>query len=146
MTLGPLVIGYGNPLRADDGAGRLAAAQVARFWPDVTVYQQHQLLPELADPISQADIVIFIDVALGEKPGQVACQLVTPATSSPSFTHQCDPAGLLALAHDLYGRFPPAYLLTVTGTDFGFRESPSPAVVAAIPRLVTQVQPLLGSY
>ena len=41
--------------------------------------------------------------------------------------HASNPQSLLALARALYGKAPPAWLVTVAGTDFGLSETLSPA-------------------
>ena len=56
----PLVIGYGNSLRGDDGAGPYAARLLQNMndeggWDIVAC---HQLTPELAETISRASLVI----------------------------------------------------------------------------------------
>jgi Ni,Fe-hydrogenase maturation factor len=68
MTTSLLVIGYGNALRGDDGAGPCAARLfgercAARPGNDGAprVLVVHQLLPELVDDIAQAARVVFID-------------------------------------------------------------------------------------
>lgn len=57
-----LIIGYGNTLRSDDGAGQRVAELVAEWQlPNVRSLPLHQLTPELAENISQAKLVIFVD-------------------------------------------------------------------------------------
>lgn len=58
-----LIIGYGNPLRGDDGLGWHVAQRLAAVLPQhrARIEVCHQLTPELAEPISRADLVIFID-------------------------------------------------------------------------------------
>jgi len=58
-----LIIGYGNPLRGDDGAGWQAAGILKERIRDerVQVVRSHQLMPEMAEAISRARKVIFID-------------------------------------------------------------------------------------
>ena len=50
-----LILGYGNPLRSDDGLGWQVAVQLFRTntSPEVLVLPCHQLTPELAEPISR---------------------------------------------------------------------------------------------
>jgi len=64
---GVLVVGYGNPLRGDDGAG-FNAAWLLSLDPrlqgaDVLIRQQ--LTPELAEDVARADLVVLIDAAVG---------------------------------------------------------------------------------
>ena len=72
-TLNTLVIGYGNVLRGDDGAGFLTAELLRDKLrdPDIEILSQHQLLPELMEPISRAARVIFIDATVSGR----ACRM-----------------------------------------------------------------------
>ena len=52
-----LIVGYGNDLRSDDGAGRVVASRVeAMDLPGVVVRSQSQLTPELALLVTRADL------------------------------------------------------------------------------------------
>jgi hydrogenase maturation protease len=124
-----LVIGYGNPLRGDDGFGFRAAERI----PGALAV--HQLTPELMEPISRADRVLFLDAAAEGVPGEVRRRPVHPAPDARSFTHHSTPESLLAGALALYGRAPDAILLTVTGADFSLSETLSPPVQAALDSL-----------
>lgn len=142
-----LVIGYGNPLRGDDGVGwrvveALAAEETAVS--SLTLRTCHQLLPELADPIARAAHVIFVDAAVAGTPGRISRQDVQPQPATgAAFTHHLTPGGLLALAQDVYGRCPPATLITISGASFGLSDTLSTAVAAALPACVTQIENLL---
>lgn len=142
-----LIVGYGNPLRGDDGIGWHAAEAVARRVQDgnVEVLASHQLTPEMACSISRATLVIFIDAACDNKEGEVAFRRVEP-DSSPSelFTHQLTPEVLLGLAQRLYGSCAEAMLLSVGAGSFEYGETLSPAVEAALPALLEQVQTASG--
>ena len=60
-----LVIGYGNTLRGDDGVGpRVVEAIGTLGLPGVRTLICPLLTPELADPISRAEKVIFVDAAM----------------------------------------------------------------------------------
>src|SRR5512136_1175751 len=76
-----LVVGYGNPLRGDDGAGWQAAERLEALLPpaQVNVLIRHQLTPELAEPSSRAELVILIDASCVDPPGQIACREVATA-------------------------------------------------------------------
>jgi hydrogenase maturation protease len=137
-----LVIGYGNPLRGDDGVGwKAAEALAAESAGPVAVMPCHQLTPELADPISRSDLVIFVDACCDNIPGKLSSHLVRPDTSScDGFSHRVDPAALLASAARLYGRCPEAILISVSGEFFGYAEELSPAVQAVFPELLQCVR------
>src|ERR1043166_1662215 len=58
-----LVIGYGNTLRRDDGAGPAVASRLARRFQFTRCRctTAHQLAPELAHDLLQTRRVLFID-------------------------------------------------------------------------------------
>ncbi len=140
-----LVIGYGNPMRGDDGIGWRAIEALGGQVDPAAVRLEtcHQLTPEWSDPISRARRVIFIDAACDAAPGDVRCRTLSPVAEGHPQTHRCDPAWLLACAVELFGRCPPAHLLTVGGEDFSLREDLSATVASALPRIVARVQALL---
>lgn len=141
-----LVIGYGNPLRGDDGAGlvvaeRLAAAIDRRA--DADIRACHQLTPELAEPVSRASLVIFIDAAVDGQPGDIAQADLVPEAPEGIFTHHVTPATLLAAARDLYGVCPRAVLLSITGAAFELGDRLSPPVERALAVLERQALALI---
>jgi len=141
---GVLIIGYGSPLRGDDGVGMRAADLLREAsWPPgerPEIVACHQLTPELAEPVSRAGRVVFIDAACDDDPGTITCRPIAPEVPGPAaFTHLAGPAALLAAARRWYGRSPEAVLCSVGGKDFGLAEQLSPAVSAALPALIDQV-------
>jgi hydrogenase maturation protease len=116
-----LVIGYGNTLRGDDGIGAaVAEAIIAAALPGVGVIVAHQLTPELAADLAEARRVVFVDAAVGGEP--VTETELVPEPAAASLTHAPDPRALLALTRAACGRSPEAWLVTVAGADFGYRE------------------------
>jgi hydrogenase maturation protease len=116
-----LIIGYGNPLRGDDGFGYHAAERLRDLIqePEIEILALHQLTPELMDPLSRADSAIFIDACIGGIPGEIQERTLDPnLPASARFTHHLTPEMLLAGAASLYGRAPESVLITCTGTDF----------------------------
>lgn len=142
-----LIIGFGNPLRADDSVAWhiLERLQEGERCGDAAFILTHQLTPELAETISGAAQVIFVDAAEGSPPGAVAHFPLEAKPDSASFTfHELTPPGLLALAAQLYGPPPPAIMLTVTGQSFETSEALSAPVAAAVPEAVDRVRSLLA--
>ena len=138
-----LVIGYGNPLRGDDGAGFEAAERLRGTIadPDVEVLAVHQLMPELMEPASAARRVIFIDAATGSEPGEIRERPVeATAPSNASFTHHLTPESLLAGARALYGRAPEAWLISIGGADFSCTMELSETVSQRIDTLIAAVE------
>ncbi len=116
-----LVIGYGNELRRDDALGpKVAGILESRHWPGLRVITCHQLTPELADPISRADAVLFIDAAVATT--EVRVQPLKAGSPPTASGHTSDPSTLLGLAQALSGRSPRAWWLTVPAFDTGFGE------------------------
>lgn len=134
-----LIVGYGNDLRSDDGAGRVVAARIeAMGLPGVAVRSQTQLTPELARAVTRADVVMFVDA-------NVDCTEMTvlPVESGDrgpqSLSHHTDPAALLLLAGDL-GRVPPhTHAVSIPASNLGLGFDLSPATAAAVEEAVETI-------
>lgn len=139
-----LVIGYGNSLCSDDGVGPYVVDKLSgETWGgDIQWLSLHQLTPELAEPISTADSVIFVDAAQGETPGQITWRKLVPLVEAGRgiFTHHVNTEILLGTAWLLYGRYPEAYLYTLTGLDFGLGNTFSPIVKSTVSVLLDQLK------
>ena len=138
-----LVIGYGNPLRGDDGLGWSAANALAEAVQNdrVRIMACIQLTPDLAESIAQVDRVIFIDASNDLPPGQLRVERLTPAArAEESWTHDFEPRSLLLCAQRLYGRLPEALMITMGGASFDCRDEMSPAVRERFPLLLVRVR------
>lgn len=138
---GTLIIGYGNPLRGDDGLGRRAAESLRELaLPGVTILAVHQLAPELAEDISRAELVVFIDAREGGLPGEWSAEPVAPGPEcAQAFTHEVSPASLIGAARLLYGRAPEGVLFSMTGESFDYREGLSKTVLTALPEMLEAI-------
>jgi hydrogenase maturation protease len=125
---GSLVIGYGNTLRSDDGAGVRAAELIRDAVPDVDVLVVPQLLPELAEPIARHRHVVFLDASARADCHVLQVLRVDPETpSSAPVTHAASPQQLLQLARMVYGAAPErAVLVTIPAFSFELGETLSP--------------------
>jgi hydrogenase maturation protease len=142
-----LLIGYGNPLRGDDGIGWVVAEKMAERNPSIKVITDHQLLPEYAEPISEAKLVIFVDVADGTEAGIIKRESIVPIPPQPgAFTHHLTPSGLLSMAQDVFDRSPPAYLFTITGTDFEFSEEISPLLQQKMSKMLEKIEEVINTF
>lgn len=143
----PLIIGFGNPMRTDDGLG-WHAAQFLRdhFSADqAKVIAAHQLAPEMARAVADASVVIFIDAEEGTTPGRVSARAVLPRAEAPrTFTHDLSPAALVACARLLFQKTPPAHLVTVSAREFCVGESMTRPVAAAVPDVTREVERILA--
>ena len=135
-----LVIGYGNTLRGDDGVGPRVAEAVGHLrLPGVRTLICPLLTPELADPISRAEKVIFVDAAV-DAPKAVQWRKLEPNESSQLMAHAADPRTMLALARDVFGRVPEAWWLTIPAEDLGFHEDFSPAAQRGFAEAMEKIQ------
>ncbi len=136
-----LIIGYGNPLRGDDGLGWHAVERLRSELtdPEIDIKAVHQLTPELSELMSRAGRVIFIDAAAEGEPGTLERRTLVPEPTSAAFTHQATPAGLLAAAEKLFGRAPEAELFSIPieSADFGYHLTPG--VQQALNELVNAI-------
>lgn len=139
-----LIVGYGNPLRGDDGLGWRAADYLAGLKefaedPFVRIDTVHQLTPEIAEAVAEAGMTLFIDAAartVGHPPGTLKCQEVRVRGAFPEkLGHHLTPAQVLAYARAIYDRKPRAYVASVVAESFDYGAPLSAAVEAAIPLL-----------
>ncbi len=120
-----LVIGYGNSLRSDDGAGQIVANKIAEWeLSGVKSLAVHQLTPELAEDISQVDTVIFIDAVVTNSGNSESVQIqkITATDNNNSLGHNCDPRSLLAMTQILYGKVVKAHWVLIPAINFDFGE------------------------
>jgi len=137
-----LVLGYGNVLRGDDGAGPAAAEALRKRLPAHTaeVLVAHQLLPEMSQRLSRCQLAIFIDADWNLPAGQVRRKdIAADCDGGRSIGHQQSPQQLLCMALALYGHAPQAVLFHIGAARFGFEQGLSQQVKQAIPLLVQQV-------
>ena len=137
MASKTLIVGYGNSLRGDDAAGRVAAERLQALvrHPDIEVRSLHQLTPELMPDIAAVDHLILIDAAETGRPGGYMRVPVRPAPPCASFTHHATPEALLSGARSLYGRCPDAVLYLIPGQSFDLTDTLTAPVKLAVERL-----------
>jgi hydrogenase maturation protease len=147
VTTGPLVVGYGNALRSDDGLGWHAAELLARDprLERAVVLQRHQLTPELALDLSAASVVVLVDACKGPVAGAVTVQRVEAASHESGWSHTIGAATLVALSQELYGDTPDVFVVSCAAQSFDAGSALTPAVEAALPRVVDAVAGLVAA-
>jgi hydrogenase maturation protease len=139
-----LVIGYGNELRCDDAVGPRAARAVAAWrLPGVEGVAAHQLTPQLAERIGEAERVVFVDAGQDDV---VLTRPMEPSRTAPVLGHTGEPRELLALAEVLYGRRPEAWLITLPAPELGFGEGLSAAAEHGLAEALRQIRTLAGAF
>jgi hydrogenase maturation protease len=133
-----LVIGIGNGLRSDDGGGIRVAEALEAQATGLQVLVCDQLTPELAQPISQARAVLFIDAQMSdaseptaEAPSTAHLQPLEASTLGDPSSHALTPPRLLALSAALYGHCPPAWQLLIPGEQWQVGDQLSARTAAA---------------
>lgn len=134
-----LLIGYGNTLRSDDGAGYHIAA-VIESWnlAQVRSLSVHQLTPDLAEAIAQVAIVVFVDAATTV--AELTIETLHPNVNESFTGHYADPCSLLCLTEALYQHCPIAYRILIPAVNFEFGESFSAVTQAAIAFALTKLK------
>jgi len=139
----PLVIAYGNRLRGDDAVGWVVADALRDDvrMDLVDVLAVHQLTPDLANEMTSASRVVFVDARLDPAfvPGVVAVDTITPELDAGSMTHNVSAGTILSLAEALYGVHPPAVAVTVAIKSVEPGADLSGAVGASVSQLVETV-------
>ena len=132
-----LIIGYGNSLRQDDGAGlklaELLALACQQSQLQARQLRVQQLTTELVLDIARPDVqaVIFADTRAIASATDACVQIKPlPINRKPSGNkgvvgHHLSPETLLLYASMLYDRQPPSWLATVPGSNFGHGETMS---------------------
>lgn len=121
-----LVIGVGNTLRRDDGAGWLfaeaLAAALEKAGRRVHLETRHQLTLELAIEAAelQPAAIVFVDASASVQeatPGRLDEVMISPVAG-----HSLTPAMLWALMRRLYAVDAPGWLVQTPAEDFGHGE------------------------
>ena len=144
-----LIIGYGNPLRGDDAAGYRAACDLERLFhddPEIEVVASQQLTPEMAEDIARSQFILFLDAALGDRPGAIRRMEITPEPGPGGFTHHLTPSSLLSAAAQLYGDAPAAECITLAGWSFELGDKLSPGASRRLPELVRLARGIVQSH
>ncbi len=138
-----LILACGNPLRGDDAAGWWIAEAVRERLSsaEIEVAACQQLTPEMAERVSRAECVIFVDAAASAQPGSVSFEPLAARAAPAALTHHLHPATLLELARLLYGRAPRrAFALLIGGQSFSLAEGLSAPVRRALPEAIAKIE------
>ncbi|MEG3920496.1 hydrogenase maturation protease [Microcoleus sp. T3_A4] len=139
-----LIIGYGNTIRGDDGAGYQVAETVAQWnFNDVRSLAVHQLTPDLAEAIAQAKTVIFVDVVTTTL-SEVKIEQLRPNYAASFTGHYADPRSMLALTCSLYKAIPTAYQILIPAVNFSFGETLSPVTRKNVDLALVKIKQLVS--
>ncbi len=135
-----LVIGYGNTLRGDDGAGVRAAEHLAAAFPGMECVCSTELQLEMSETISRHDDVFFLDASTTA--AGLTCRPLEPSPAMPPVaSHALSPELLLSFCRQLYHRLPlRSTLIEIPAFEFDFSETFS----ALTARMVDECVALVG--
>ena len=141
-----LVIGYGSPLRSDDGVGQQIAKAIAAWgMPNVKAIAVHQLTPELVELLAKVDIAIFIDAYPATADQEIQVRPLEPAESGITSGHWCEPQVLLAMTQALYSKYPQAWWVMVPGINFELGDCFSAVANQGIEAALQEIEQLMQS-
>ncbi len=142
-----LIVGYGNPLRGDDGIGVYLAEDLKNNFlhtSNVEIITQHQLIPELVEDIQKAERVIFIDANARNKPGEISvAKIVAEQSKSQSISHSVAPQSLLMMSQTLCGKTPSAWIVSIGGENFDYQEGLSKTLKDQVPEYLAKILNLI---
>ncbi len=140
-----MIIGYGNSMRADDGAGPALVEQLAELLPNheaagVRLIACPQLTPELAADIAQAKKVLFVDASIMVKAGHVRIRQVHPDTAGMTMGHHFTPATVLALADHVFAARPATWLAAIGCESLAMDNQLTPRIAGTVERLARHIK------
>ena len=120
-----LLLGFGNPARADDGLGPAVAERIEKLnLPGITVDSDYQLTIEDSAAVAENDIVIFADASVNcAEPFTFEPLLAADAAGSFS-SHSVEPVEVMTLAENLFKSKAKAFMLCVRGYKFDEFDAP----------------------
>lgn len=138
----PLIVGYGNADRQDDGVAwhilRNLAEKLGQSIPSdpgafIEIYHDTvdlifilQIFPELAETISQYQRVCFVDAHTANISEEISWTELLPTYEKSPLTHHMSPKTVLSIAATIYESVPKAILVSIRGYEFEFERELSP--------------------
>jgi len=141
-----LVIGYGNTLRGDDGAGVIVAGRARDLVEGVDVVTAHQLNPEHAEAVAEHPCVVFVDASVRRQ--SLGVSRVSPHEHAQGgSTHVLSPDEILTLAREVYHHVPDrALLLEIPALSMEFGDGLTPAASAGVEEALQYIRHEAEAY
>ena len=156
-----LIIGYGNRDREDDGAGWHMLNHIANKLNLVTpelpgdiavsadghlkLLYLFQLLPEMAEDLSEFERVIFMDAHNSDQLPEIILEPFSAKSTHSAFTHHLPPEELLAITQTIGKHVPEAWLASVHGHSFRFTRELSNQTTANVVTVAQKVLDMLNA-
>ncbi len=137
------IVGVGNALRSDDGAGLLLAeklnAALRRRGAAAQLRLVQQLLPELAAEIGEVQPTTVVVADCSASAAAAAVRRLDDQSQAAWESHGLTASQLIVLANKLYGYSGIAWLVTVPGANFAHGENLSSTTQDAIENAIAMV-------
>jgi hydrogenase maturation protease len=112
------------------------------------------LLPELAEPLSRADLAIFVDAAVAfgdadrssERSDKTALNTAGARPPASGMAHTSSPDSLLAMAERLYGARPRTVMVSIPVERFAFGEALSPEAQLGLAAALRRIRALIDGH
>lgn len=146
---GVLIIGIGNPLRGDDGAGVavVMALQGDAAFAGATFVIAQQLMPEHAAMASEAAFLLIVDASVNCAAGEVCCRVLRACdVEGTLFGHHLTPEQLLRLTRAAFDRAPTMVVVSVGAAEFALGVGLSPAVTRGVTEAVHLARAQLAAW
>ncbi len=121
-----IIVGIGNRLRGDDGAGLYIASQAALLLPGSECLLLHAPDILLSNLLSQKKRAVFADASVIPEGPDIVLKRILPSTDVLPHTHHLSIETILRITEKLWGRAPLSWLVTVRGRDFSHGERLTP--------------------
>jgi len=140
-----LLLGIGNTLRSDDGAGAYVCAQLQQLQPaNVQIQIIQQLQTELAEELLHYDAVMIIDASVTAM--DVVIERLKPEGAAVASSHHMNVSMMQALAQQLYGKYINFYTCSIPAQNFEMGEILSPITKAHADKAVQLLQQWITSF
>ncbi|MCX8070546.1 MAG: hydrogenase maturation protease [Thermodesulfovibrionales bacterium] len=140
------LVGYGNTLRGDDGAG-IEAARLTKTLSKglpITLFEYQQLTIDLACILKEFEKIVFFDCSINIPYGTYLISPLTMRLDTPhSMSHHIIPSDLLFCIKTLYGKEPEGLLCQIGGKDFEYGASLKGEILNAIRECANKVVQIL---
>jgi hydrogenase maturation protease len=150
-----VVIGIGQEMRGDDGAGLAVVHRWQKLYPRTASRVRVELSPlpglDLLNVWDGARVVIIVDaIASDARPGSLTeldCDDLASFGSDAQSAHGFGLAESIKLAEELcVNQMPQIKILAITGTDFRLGTGLSPTVKNVLPRSVEHLEEMVNGF
>ena len=144
---GVVIVGVGNPLRGDDAVGHVVTLALELYAACAGMYlaTAHQILPELALTLRNARLAIVVDAAVDVSAGRVVARPVAGSPVRRAVGHAGAIQDVLDLTRLVFGRAPETWAVLIGGARWDVGSPLSPAVSAAVPRALHQIDLIVAA-